>query len=26
MPAIYAETIPTEDLASLVAFLLTQHE
>ena len=26
MPAIYAETIPMEDLASLVAFLLTQHE
>ncbi len=26
MPAIYAETIPVEDLANLVAFLLTQHE
>jgi hypothetical protein len=26
MPAIYAETIPMEDLANLVAFLLTQHE
>jgi cytochrome c551/c552 len=26
MPAIYGETIPIEDLANLVAFLLTQHE
>lgn len=26
MPATYAETIPTEDLANLVAYLLTLHE
>jgi mono/diheme cytochrome c family protein len=26
MPAIYDETIPTEDLADLVAYLLTLHE
>ena len=26
MPAIYGETIPPEDLANLVAYLLAQHE
>ncbi len=26
MPATYADTIPTEDLANLVAYLLTLHE
>ncbi|MCC6455168.1 MAG: c-type cytochrome [Caldilineaceae bacterium] len=26
MPAIYGESIPIEDLANLVAYLLTQHE
>lgn len=26
MPAIYGDSIPIEDLANLVAFLLTQHE
>jgi cytochrome c551/c552 len=26
MPAIYADTIPVEDLANLVAYLLAQHE
>ena len=26
MPAIYGETIPVEDLADLVAYLLAQHE
>jgi mono/diheme cytochrome c family protein len=26
MPQVYGETIPTEDLANLVAYLLTHHE